>query len=191
MLQNTICTRTKDHIKRSKVDDEIIVGFHHGVLNPLPSSWRYPPKINVIQMIYLLSLSDRVQSWGCTSSQITEQHTSDSFWLGRRDAFVNVLACESSEVLCYNPRGMSAPKFVMFFEWCDCYTALGWCVWWFSSILKTETRKANTPSLYHKSHTGAFSWRTCHDKMKDKGLFTLLNVQIFQVAFFLHELIVW
>ena len=31
----------------------ILVGFHHGALNPLPSYWKYPNKLNLLQMITL------------------------------------------------------------------------------------------------------------------------------------------
>ena len=45
-------------------------------------------------------------------------------------------------------------------------------------FLKTETREAGKPPAYHKSRSGALSWRICPDKMKDKCLFAMLNVYI-------------
>ena len=47
-----------------------------------------------------------------------------------------------------------------------------------SPYLKAKTRKAGKPPSYHKSSSGALSWRTCHDKMRDKCLLAMLNVWI-------------
>ena len=43
--------KAKEQVKRRKMT----FGFHHGVLNPLPSSWSYP-KMNMIQLINLYLL---------------------------------------------------------------------------------------------------------------------------------------
>lgn len=83
---------------------------------------------------------------------------------------------KSSEALCYNLWGVAASKFVTFLNGATVMKLWGGVWDDLAPIWKTETRKANTPPSYHKSHTGALSWRTCHDKMKDKGLFTFLNV---------------
>ena len=44
--------RTKKQLKTR----QYTVGFHHGKLNPLPSNWRYPKGLTLIQLINFGSL---------------------------------------------------------------------------------------------------------------------------------------
>jgi hypothetical protein len=44
MLHTAIHTRTQEQMKRRKLGNEFTMSFHHGVLNPLFSSWKYPQK---------------------------------------------------------------------------------------------------------------------------------------------------
>jgi hypothetical protein len=55
----TIRIKTTQQLKQLT----ITVGFHHGHLNPLPASWRYPKGMNMIQMITLYQM-------GCPSDVI-------------------------------------------------------------------------------------------------------------------------
>ena len=40
----------------------------------------------------------------------------------------------------------------------------------------TVCLSAGTYDTYHKSCTGALSWRTCHDKLRSRGVFDQFNV---------------
>ena len=51
-----LTTETRDKLKRTEAEKQmkkrkIIVGFHHGKLNPLPSNWNFPKSLTVIALI--------------------------------------------------------------------------------------------------------------------------------------------
>ena len=48
--------------KRRKTTHGLLVGHHHGGLNPLPSTWEYPNEMNLIQMITLYQMGSPSES---------------------------------------------------------------------------------------------------------------------------------
>jgi hypothetical protein len=174
MLQKAIRTRTEEQMKRRKIDNGIIVGFHHGVLNPLPSSWRYPKKMNVIQMITLYQIgckAEGVPALKLLNSKQVNHFDKEGMTLSRMRRFMKVVKHFATV------RGVWQPPNSIHF-WNGATVTKLWDGVWddLAPFLSTVTRKPNSPPSYHKSRTGALSWRTCHDKMKEKGLFALLNV---------------
>ena len=56
--RSAIQQQVRDAAVRAKAKEQLgkptmTVGYHHGHLNPLPSSWHYPEKMNMVQMITL------------------------------------------------------------------------------------------------------------------------------------------
>ena len=47
--ERIIRQRTQEQLASRKIK----VGYHHGKLNPLPASWRYPPGLTLIQLCHL------------------------------------------------------------------------------------------------------------------------------------------
>jgi pyridoxine/pyridoxamine 5'-phosphate oxidase len=60
----------------------------------------------------------------------------------------------------------------------DTVTKLWDAVWADMGLhLVTETKLVKGQGVtYHKSRAGSLSWRTCHDKLRVKGVFEELNV---------------
>ena len=56
MKQQFIHDKTKKQLKRRKTTSGLLAGYHHGHLDPLPLTWKYPTKMNVIQMITLFQM---------------------------------------------------------------------------------------------------------------------------------------
>ena len=56
-LDQLTSKRTSQQLKARK----LTLGYHHGILNPLPSTWRYPKGITLIQLInlWLLGVIDQ------------------------------------------------------------------------------------------------------------------------------------
>ncbi len=53
--------QVRDAAIRAKTKEQLgkrtmTIGYHHGHLNPLPASWRYPEKMNMVQMITLYQM---------------------------------------------------------------------------------------------------------------------------------------
>jgi len=47
---------------QSRKSHGLLVGFHHGVLNPLLSMWGYPKRMNLIQMITFYQMGSPMES---------------------------------------------------------------------------------------------------------------------------------
>ena len=61
---NILTTGARDRIVRQKTRKQmksctLTMGYHHGKLNPLPSTWLYPNGFTVIQLMYLWLIGNR------------------------------------------------------------------------------------------------------------------------------------
>lgn len=61
VIDESIKHRQKQQIQNRKKNG-LLVGFHHGVLNPLPSTWTYPTKMSLIQLITLHQMGSPAES---------------------------------------------------------------------------------------------------------------------------------
>ena len=64
---NLLSTGARDRIVRQKTSKHmksrtLNMGYHHGKLNPLPSTWKYPNFCTVIQLMKLLLIGNRKEN---------------------------------------------------------------------------------------------------------------------------------
>ena len=64
---NLLSTGTRDRIVRQKTSKQmksrtLTMGYHHGKLNPFPSTWKYPNGCNVIQLMKLWLIGNRKEN---------------------------------------------------------------------------------------------------------------------------------
>ena len=64
---NILSTGTRDRIVRQKTSKQmksrkLTMGYHHGKLNPLPSTWQYPNGCTVIQLMNLWLIGNRKEN---------------------------------------------------------------------------------------------------------------------------------
>ena len=139
------------------------VGYHHGIFNPLPSSWKYPPGLTVIQLINL--------------------------WLvGSEKEFVPPLRkLHLSHVRHFDKRGRARSKMKIVMHEVEYFARLQ-CVWvagrWTSPAvtkmwsaiwphlephLRTLTPCEKGGTSHEKSRQGQISWRTCYNKLVRHG----------------------
>ena len=172
--QSTIRERTKyqliEHKKRG-----VVVGFHHGHLNPLPSLWQYPKQMNLIQMITLFLMGSPIE--GVTplkylkSPQVVH-FDKDGSSLARMRRVMNVVKHYAIQKDAWEPRWNAT----IFWNG-ETVTHLWDSIWEdVAPYLLTRTQTMNNNISYHKSRSAALSWRTCHDKFRKLGVFKMLGV---------------
>ena len=64
---NILSTGARDRIVRQKTSKQMksrtfTIGYHHGKLNPLPSTWKYPNSCTIIQLIDLWLIGNRKEN---------------------------------------------------------------------------------------------------------------------------------
>jgi hypothetical protein len=168
MEQQLVHDKTKEQLKRRKTTGGLLVGYHHGHLNPLPSSWKYPTKMNVIQMITLFQMgnpSEGVAPLKLLKTGHVKHFDKQGTNLSRMGRFMK--AVKHFALL----RGVWKPQNATNYWNGETVTKLWDGVWDdLSPHLLTETKmKGDKPPSYHKSCTASLAWRTCHDKLMRKG----------------------
>ena len=164
-------TRLKvwEQVKRRK----LIVGFHHGVLNPLPILWVYP-KMNMIQLInlYLLgSPTERVSALRHLNSKHVKHFDKEGMNLARMKRLM-------AGVERYGRvRGVWWPANAKDYWNGETVTQLWDGIWGDLRVhLTTVTKHAGKPDSTHKTRSGDLAWRTCHDKLQSAGVFKTLKL---------------
>jgi hypothetical protein len=162
--------KTQDQLKKRK----LTVGNHHGKLNPLPASWRYPSRMNVIQMITLFQMGCPVEGvcpLKLLRSDLVNHFDAEGRDLSQMKRLMKVVQHFAEIRSVWRPRnarnfwnGATVTKL-----WDGIWSDLG-------PFLVTETMMADGHWSYHKSRKGQIAWRTCHDKLTRKGVFKELNV---------------
>jgi hypothetical protein len=149
----------------------LTMGHHHGTLNPLPSTWRYPKELNVIQLMTLWLLGNQREK--VPPLEMLESRYVNHFDRGGRSLskmkqlmrkVKEFAEAEDSDVNVWRgPRDWDG----------ETVTTLWSTIWYrLDPYLRTETEIANGDEIsYGKSRRGQISWRTCYNKMQLKGLF--------------------
>ena len=161
--------KAKEQVKRRKMT----VGFHHGVLNPLPSSWSYP-KMNMIQLInlYLLgSPAEGVSALRHLNSKHVMHFDKEGMNLSRMKRLMGVVEHYG------RARGVWRPANALHYWNGETVTKLWDGVWGDLKVyLSTVTKQMGKPDSFHKTRSGDFAWRTCHDKLQAAGVFKTLKL---------------
>jgi hypothetical protein len=171
--------RVRDAMVRAKTKEQLgkrtmKVGFHHGHFNPLPSFYRYPKKMNIIQMMTLFQIgnqSDGVPPLKLLGCIHVKHFDKDGKGLSRMIRIMKVVKHFAIMRGVWKPRGA-----VNFWDG-ETVTKLWTAIWDdIRTYLLTPTQLRNGGVSYHKSRSGALSWRTCHDKFTKLGCYRMLEV---------------
>lgn len=161
--------KVREQVKRRK----LIVGFHHGVLNPLPILWVYP-KMNMIQLInlYLLgSPTERVSALRHLNSKHVKHFDKEGMNLARMKQLMAVVEHYG------RVRGVWRPANAKDYWNGETVTQLWDGIWGDLRVhLTTVTKHAGKPDSTHKTRSGDLAWRTCHDKLQSAGVFKTLKL---------------
>jgi hypothetical protein len=171
--------QVRDALVRAKTKEQLgkrclKVGFHHGHFNPLPSSFRYPKKMNIIQMITLYQMgspSDGVPPLKMLSCVHVRHFDIDGNGLSRMSCIMKVVKHFAVQGGVWKPRGA-----INYWDG-ESVTKLWTAIWEdVKQYLLTPTQMRGGGVSYHKSRSGSLSWRTCHDKFTKLGCYKLLKV---------------
>ena len=167
LSESTADQLAQERTKKKLMERKFTIGFHHGKLNPLPSTWRYPKGITLIHLINL--------------------------WLiGQKDDNVPPMRKWSPQYVSHfdhNGRNYSKFKQVMKFveefgrlkgvwvgpnEWDGETITKLWSAIWkdFDPYMRTETMRMKDnakTATYHKSRNGQVACTTIHSKLSQAG----------------------
>ena len=144
---------------------KIIVGFHHGKLNPLPSNWNFPKRLTVIALINMWhrgSTRDNVPAFKYLSAYNVAHIKQGKHTSQLMPKLMGKLKVFAEEMDFWNPSH----------HWTGADVTTFWDKMWskLDPYLRTETQAKNGIS-FHKSRQGQLSRRTCYNKMLKAGLF--------------------
>ena len=165
----TIKAKTQQQLQNRR-SHGLLVGFHHGVLNPLPSMWRYPKRMNLIQMITLYQMgspSESVPPLKYISTKQVSHFDIDGASISRMRRVMKIVRHFDEFRNVWEPRNV--PNY-----WNGETVTQLWngIIEDIMPYLLTETKMGNDkPISYHKSKSASLAWRTCHDKLRSKGVF--------------------
>ncbi len=169
--QKSRVAETRRQLKRRK----LTVGFHHGKLNVLPASWKYP-KMNLVQLIHLYQMGS--PSEGITALRLCKSSDVNHFDKEGRNLSrmrrVMMVVQHFARM-----RGVWKPLTAGSDYWDGETVTRVWDGVWkdLLPLLRTcTTYDDEREDSWHKSRVGDISWRTCHNKFLDGGVFKSLSV---------------
>jgi hypothetical protein len=169
--QATIRKKTQEQLKRRT----ITVGIHHGKFNPLPCSWKYPEKMNVIQLITLYQMgcpAESVPPLRLLRANLVQHFDKDGGNLSKMRKFMALVKHYGQLRNCWRPRNA-------YNYWNGATVTKLWDSIWrdMGPLLLTETQlEQGRGKTYHKSRSGQLSWRTCHEKVRKLSVYKALNI---------------
>ena len=170
VIKRAIRKETKRQLKKRK----LTVGFHHGMLNPLPPTWVYP-KMNCIQLINLWLLGAPAENV-TPLKNLTSKHVlhfdDTGANLSRMRRFMGVIEHYGKLRNVWKP--FNAKDF-----WNGGTVTRLWDGVWdhIKENLVTVTQyEDGRPTSMHKSRSGSLAWRTCHYKLLKRGVFKELKL---------------
>lgn len=170
-----IAKKTKQQLKERKKTG-LLVGFHHGHLNPLAPMWRYPKQMNLIQMITIYQMgspADKVTPLKYLKAPQVVHFDKHGQNLSRMRRTMCVIKHYGKLRDVWEPRNSHGP-----FWNGETVTRLWDEIWEdVRPFLLTNTEMGDgKPISHHKSRTAQLAWRTCHDKFSKSGVFKTLHI---------------
>ena len=169
--QKSKAAETRRQLKRRK----LTVGFHHGKLTVLPASWKYP-KMNLVQLIHLYQMGS--PSEGITALRLCKSSDVNHFDkegrnLSRMRRVMKVVEHYARTRSVWKPLNAGSDYWDG-----ETVTKLWDGVWkdLFPQLVTCTTYDDEREDSWHKSRVGDISWRTCHNKFLDGGVFKSLSV---------------
>jgi hypothetical protein len=153
-----------------------VIGYHHGRLNALPALFRYPEKMNLIQMMTLYLMGnpkERVIALRyCRAPDVTHFDKGGQR-LARMHRVMKVVKHFGKKRKVWQPRGNGQNY------WNGKTVTKLWDEVWVDLrrylLTVTETGDGK-PDSFHKTRSSAFTYRTCYDKFDRAGLFKELGI---------------
>ena len=169
---SSLSTAVKDGIVRRRTQQQLekrklTIGYHHGRLNPLPSSWTFPKGFTVIQLTNMWLLGNQkkhVPPMGMMEPEYIK-HIDPK---GRRYSKMKQVMAKIEEF------GREDNVWRKASEWNGKHVTTLWSTIWpkLDPYLRTETQcNKNDKASKDKSRKGQMSWRSCYNKMQAQGLF--------------------
>jgi hypothetical protein len=159
-----------EQMERRKTTHGFLCGFHHGGIIPLPVSWVYPKRMNLIQMITLWvmmgSPSERVPSLKLLGLGAVCHFDSGGNNLSHMKRVIKAVKHFAILQEVWKPSDAGNN----YWNGGATVTKLWDGVWDDKSpYLFTRTELEGKPVSYHKSRANSVTWKTCHDKMMARG----------------------
>ena len=168
LKQKAIKEKTQKQLKERK-KSFVACGFHHGHLNPLPASWKYPKGLRLFQMITVFlmgSPSEGVPALKFVKRAHVLHFDKGGLSLSKMKRVMKVVQ-HFGEL-----RGFWPTKAHKFWNG-KTITELWDGIWDDIKPYCLTKMKGGVgiSDLYHKSCVAELSWTTCHDKFVKTGLY--------------------
>jgi hypothetical protein len=153
--------RTKKQLKTR----QYTVGFHHGKLNPLPSNWRYPKGLTLIQLINLWLIGVRDQN-------VPPLIQLDSIYVQHFDAGGKKFSKMSTVMRFVEEFGMNRGVWrIDNTTWNGKMVTDLWSAIWqdFAPYTSTTTVRHGANASNHKSRQGSVAFTTIYEKLSKAG----------------------
>ena len=163
--------RTHEQLRKRTVK----AGYHHGKFNPLSSSWWYPAKMNMIQLIILYLMgcpAESILPLRLLRAELVVHFDTEGCNLSRMWRLMRVVKHYPEVRNCW--KWKNATNY-----WNgEAVTRLGDGIWSdLGPYLLTETQlEQGRGKTYHKSRGGQLAWQTCHEKIRKQGVYKALNI---------------
>ena len=153
--------QTRSQLKRRQIK----VGYHHGKLNPLPSTWKFPRGLPIINLITLWIIGNKRENIPplrlLTAANVEHLKQGRNNLSKMKQVMIQIKKFGVNKGMWENEGNWNGEKI----------TAL-WSVIWedLDPYLRTEGKCSSGTDLA-KSRKGQISWRTCYNNMQKKSLF--------------------
>ena len=159
---NILSTGARDRIVRQKTSKQMkshtfTMGYHHGKLDPLPSTWKYPNGCNVIQLLNLWLIGNRKEN-------VPPLAIAGADLVGHIKNGSRIFSKMRQVMSKVEEIGQEDKVWVPYNQWDGETVTNLWSTIWckLDPYMRTKTqRDKNSSTTYHKSRQGQISWRTC------------------------------
>ena len=151
------------------------MGFHHGKLTVLLASWKYP-KMNLAQLIHLYQMgspSEVITALHFYKSSDVNHFDKEGRNLSRMQRMMKVVEHFARTRLVWKPLTAGSDY------WDGEIVTKVWDGVWkdlLPLLVTCTTYDVGREDSWHKSRVGDISWRTCHNKFLDGGVFKPFSV---------------
>ena len=164
-------TTVEDAIVRKRTNEQmkrrtITMGNHHGGLNPLPSSWVYPKALPIIHLMTLWLIGNQREN-------VPPLRMLEPRYVYHFDKKGRTLSEMKQVMEKIKEFGQESGVWLSnTSEWNGSTVTTLWSTIWgkLDPYLRTESMSKNGTIELEKSRNGQIEWRTCYNKMSDKGL---------------------
>ena len=170
---STLLTAARDRIVRETTAEQmkrrpLSLGYHHGKLNPLPSSWQIPTGCTVIQLVNMWLLGhkeENIPPLGMMSPDLVKHFDKGGRMYSKMKQVMGKVEDFGRQEKVWRQKSTAWNGATITVLWSEIWSKL-------DPYLRSQSLSLSNSAVENrKSRQGQTKWRTCYNNMQKSGLF--------------------